>query len=85
LKEQGLDVVYPGWASLVAPAKTPAAIIRKLNADINRALASDALSNRYRDLVIQPVRWSPEEVAAFKRRDRVVLIQLVEEAGIKVE
>ncbi len=85
LKEQGLDVVYPGWASIVAPANTPAAVVQKLNADINRALSADALVNRYRDLVIEPVRWSPEEVAAFKRRDRAVLTQLVQETGIKVE
>jgi tripartite-type tricarboxylate transporter receptor subunit TctC len=85
LTEQGLDVVYPGWASIVAPTGTPASVIGKLNGDINRALATDALANRYRDLVIEPVRWSPEEVAAFKRRDRALLTQLVQEAGIKVE
>jgi tripartite-type tricarboxylate transporter receptor subunit TctC len=85
LKEQGLDVVYPGWASIVAPAGTPAGVVQKLNGDINRALAAEPLVNRYRDLVIEPVRWSPEEVAAFKRRDRALLTQLVQEAGIKVE
>jgi tripartite-type tricarboxylate transporter receptor subunit TctC len=85
LKEQGLDVVYPGWASIVAPAGTPPAVIQKLNADINRALQADALVNRYRDLVIEPVRWTPDEVSAFKRRDRAMLTELVREAGIKVE
>jgi tripartite-type tricarboxylate transporter receptor subunit TctC len=85
LREQGLDVVYPGWASIVAPAGAPAAVVQKLNADINRALAADQLVSRYRDLVIEPVRWTPAEVADFKRRDRALLTQLVREAGIKVE
>jgi tripartite-type tricarboxylate transporter receptor subunit TctC len=85
LKEQGLDVVYPGWASIVAPAGTPPNIIQKLNGDINRALEMDALVSRYRDLVIEPVRWSPEDVAGFKRRDRALLTRLVQDTGIKVE
>jgi tripartite-type tricarboxylate transporter receptor subunit TctC len=85
LREQGLDVVYPGWASIVARAGTPAAIVDRLNADINRALAMDALTARYRDLVIEPVRWSLREVTDFKRRDRALLTDLVQAAGIKVE
>jgi tripartite-type tricarboxylate transporter receptor subunit TctC len=85
LKEQGLDVVYPGWASIVARAGTPPAIVERLNADINRALAMDALTARYRDLVIEPARWSLREVAEFKRRDRALLTDLVQAAGIKVE
>jgi tripartite-type tricarboxylate transporter receptor subunit TctC len=85
LKEQGVDVVYPGWASIVAPAGTPAAIVERLNGAINQALAVSPLVARYRDLVIEPVRWSPAETADFKRRDRAVLTQLVQEAGIKVE
>jgi tripartite-type tricarboxylate transporter receptor subunit TctC len=85
LKEQGLDVIYPGWASIVAPVGTPAAVVRRLNADINRALGMDVIVARFRDLVIEPARWSPEEVAEFKRRDRALLTQLVREAGIKVE
>jgi tripartite-type tricarboxylate transporter receptor subunit TctC len=85
LKEQGIDVVYPGWASIVAPSGTPAAVVDRLNTSINRALAMEALVNRYRDLVIEPVRWSPAEVAAFKAQDRALLTQLVKDTGIKVE
>lgn len=85
LKEQGVDVVYPGWASLVAPAGTPAAIIETLNTAVNKALASDALVNRYRTLVIEPVRWSATETRAFMAQDRTLLTDLVRKTGIKVE
>ncbi|MGL4243423.1 MAG: Bug family tripartite tricarboxylate transporter substrate binding protein [Beijerinckiaceae bacterium] len=85
LREQGVDVVYPGWASIVAPAATPAPVISQLNNAVNRALAADQLTTRYRDLVIEPVRWSTAEVADFMRNDRATLTRLVQEAGIKVE
>jgi tripartite-type tricarboxylate transporter receptor subunit TctC len=85
LKEQGVDVVYPGWASIVAPAGTPAPVIDALNAAINRALAQDALVARYRDLVIEAARWSPADTAAFMRQDRLTLTDLVRTTGIKVE
>lgn len=85
LREQGVDVVYPGWASIVAKAGTPPAIIQKLNADINQVLGMEALVARFRDIVVEPVRWSVDEVADFKRKDRALLTQLVQEVGIKVE
>jgi tripartite-type tricarboxylate transporter receptor subunit TctC len=85
LKEQGLDLVYPGWASLVAPAGTPLDIIQVLNTAINAALARDALVKRFTDLVIEPVRWTPTDTGNFMARDRAVLTDLVRSAGIKVE
>jgi tripartite-type tricarboxylate transporter receptor subunit TctC len=85
LKEQGIDVSYAGWASFVAPAGTPEAVLRRLNAEINRALSTDALVRRFGEIGIEPVRWSVEETTAFKRRDRQVLTDLVKATGIKVE
>jgi tripartite-type tricarboxylate transporter receptor subunit TctC len=85
LKEQGVDVVYPGWASIVVPAGTPKEIVKKLNADINAALNQAPLKKRFSDLVIEPVTWEPEKVASFMREDRALLTELVRKTGIKVE
>jgi tripartite-type tricarboxylate transporter receptor subunit TctC len=85
LREQGLDVVYPGWASIVVKAGTSPTIIQKLNADINQVLGMEALVARFRDIVVEPVRWSADDVATFKRNDRVFLTRLVQEVGIRVE
>jgi tripartite-type tricarboxylate transporter receptor subunit TctC len=85
LKEQGVDVTYVGWASIVAPKGTPADRVAKLNADINKALAAPALLARYRDLVIEAPTWSAAETAAFMAKDRAVLTELVLATGIKVE
>jgi tripartite-type tricarboxylate transporter receptor subunit TctC len=84
LKEQGVDVVYPGWASLVAPAGIPPERLRLLNAAINSAMTDAELVARYRELVIEPVAWSPQETGAFMARDRAILTELVAKTGIKL-
>jgi len=85
LKEQGVDVVYPGWASLVVPAGTPPGAIDALNAAVNKALASEALQRRYRSLVIEAALWSPAETGRFMAADRATLTELVRKTGIKME
>ncbi len=85
LKEQGVDVVYPGWASFVVAAGTPPSLVDALNAAINRALTADLLQKRYRDLVIESAAWSPAETARFMAADRATLTELVRRTGIKVE
>jgi tripartite-type tricarboxylate transporter receptor subunit TctC len=85
LKEQGVDVVYPGWASLVVPAATPDAVVAKLNAAVNAALDDGNLIKRYRDLVIEPVAWSVDDSTAFMDRDRAMLVDLSKKTGIRLE
>ncbi|KUL94498.1 hypothetical protein DK26_16195 [Bosea sp. WAO] len=84
LREQGVDVVYPGWASIVAPAGTSSETLRTLNGAINEAMADATLVTRYRELVIEPVAWSAEETGAFMARDRAALSELVAKTGIKL-
>ena len=84
LQEQGVDVVYPGWASIVAPAGLPAETLRLLNGAVNAAMADEALIARYRELVIEPVAWTPQETGAFMARDRAMLTELVARTGIKL-
>ena len=85
LKEQGVDVVYPGWASFVVASGTPPAAVNALNAAVNRALQAEILQKRYRDLVIEAAAWSPAETARFMAADRATLTELVRRTGIKVE
>lgn len=84
LKEQGIDVLYPGWASIVAPAGIAPETLRILNAAINTAMADAELVARYRELVIEPAAWGPQETSAFMARDRAILTELVAKTGIKL-
>ena len=56
----GFDAIQ--WYGIVAPAGTPAAIIERLNTEINKALATDALKAR---LEAEGAEAAPESPAAF--------------------
>ena len=64
--EQG----YPGfesvgWIGLAAPAKTPLAILERLNGEIRRMLADPAVKERMNTLAFEPIGDSREAFAAF--------------------
>lgn len=57
--------VYPGfeaqsWVGMLAPAGTPPDIVRRVNAEIVRALADQAIKSRFEDLGFEVVGSSPE-------------------------
>ena len=85
LKESGVDLAYPGWASIVAPAGTPDAVVKQLAAAINEILGSAETADRYRQLIIQPATFSPQETASFMAADRAALTEIIKKAGIKLE
>ncbi len=63
--EQGYPgVVGYGWFGLMAPAGTPAAIVRQLNHDASTVLATEEVRGRLAALGLQP---EPEDSAAFAR------------------
>jgi tripartite-type tricarboxylate transporter receptor subunit TctC len=57
---KGYDVT--AWNGVAAPAKTPPAIIEKLNREINAALALPDVQKKFRELGIEPRGGSPEEL-----------------------
>ena len=50
---------FLGWLSMFVPKGTPDDIVAKLNAGLNKAVASPALRKRFADLSIQPVGGEP--------------------------
>jgi tripartite-type tricarboxylate transporter receptor subunit TctC len=54
-----------GWQVLVAPVGTPDAIVRKVNADLNKALNDPDVQQRLAKLGRTYVPMSPEETLAF--------------------
>jgi tripartite-type tricarboxylate transporter receptor subunit TctC len=54
-----------GWQTLVAPLGTPDDVIRKVNADLNKALAIPDVEKRLTDIGRDHIAMSPEETQAF--------------------
>ena len=48
------------WLGIMAPAGTPAAVVAKLNAELNKVIASPAIRERWLALGIEPVGGAPE-------------------------
>ena len=86
MKEAGYpDMVVDSWVALLAPAKTPTAIIERLQRETAAALAQPEVRERLLGLGINPVGNSAEEFAAQWRADLAKYEAVVKAAGIKAE
>lgn len=84
LAEQGLaGFEWDSWGGLLAPAKTPRAVINKLNREVVKILAMPEIIERLRALGAEPTPTTPEEMDAFVARQLKTAIQLAKKAGIE--
>ena len=73
------------WGGIVVPARTPRAIVMKLNVEINKALQSPELRERYAAIEAEPTGGTPEQFAAFVKTEAVKWADVVKKSGAKVE
>ena len=73
------------WFGLVAPARTPVAILRRLQSETARALARPELREQLHSMGAEPVGNSPEAFANFMKSEITKYTKVIHEAGIKVE
>jgi len=73
------------WSGLVAPAKTPAAVVARLNAEVNAALRQPELVAKLAIDSSEPLPSSPERFAEFLRAEHAKWGSLIRDAGIKLE
>ena len=78
---KGFDMV--AWTGLFAPAKTPAAIVERLNRELNDALASPEVGGKFEEQGAVLRRFSTAEFAAFLRKEQAEYGEIVRAAGIK--
>ena len=81
---------YPGfeitaWFGLLAPARTPATIVRKLHLETVKTLALPDLRAKFADLGLEAIGNSPDEFAASIRSEIPKWAKVIKEAGIKPE
>jgi tripartite-type tricarboxylate transporter receptor subunit TctC len=86
IQEAGVPgYVNASWGAIIAPAKTPAAIIDKLNADIVAILNEPDTKERLAGLSAEVVANSPAEAAAFMKSEEQRLTKLIRDVGITPE
>ena len=79
------DFVVNSWVGLLAPARTPAAIVKRLNTELNAVLADPAAREKLATLGIDPTPGAPEQFGDEMRRDLARYGAVVRAAGIKIE
>jgi tripartite-type tricarboxylate transporter receptor subunit TctC len=80
---KGFDGVQ--WYGIVGPAKLPAALTQRLNAEMNKALASPVLRERLSAEAIEPMPMTPGEFGEFMRADIARWSALARERKISLE
>jgi tripartite-type tricarboxylate transporter receptor subunit TctC len=87
--EQGVPGVEASvWNAFFLPKGTPDAIVRKLNAAVNRSLANPALRKRLEELgleIMPPEQRTPEYLAKFLPEDIERWAKPIRAAGISVD
>jgi tripartite-type tricarboxylate transporter receptor subunit TctC len=73
------------WQGIFAPAKTPAEILRKMNAGVIKALAEPALTSKFEKTAYVPSPSSPEELGDFLRDDIAKWSAIIKSAGLKID
>src|SRR5438034_813465 len=73
------------WYGLLAPARTPAPVIARLNAEVNRALKTPEVRERLAAEGGEALGGSPEQFASFLKAEHAKWGRVVKESGAKAE
>ncbi len=73
------------WFGMAAPAKTPRAIINKLNGEVNRALGLVDVRQRLDQLGLEVEGGTVEKFGAFIKSESDRLTKLIKAGAVKVE
>ena len=79
------DFVVNSWVGVLAPAKTPAAIVARLNTELNAVLNDTTVREKLRLMGIEATPGSADQFGAEIKRDLARYAQVVKSAGIQVE
>ncbi|MBI2315525.1 MAG: tripartite tricarboxylate transporter substrate binding protein, partial [Betaproteobacteria bacterium] len=80
---QGVD--FDQWFGILAPAKTPEAIVRKLNQELIRAVRSPEVEGAITKLVADVVTCTPEEFAKLIASESERYGKIVRRLGVKID
>jgi tripartite-type tricarboxylate transporter receptor subunit TctC len=86
LEESGLkDVQIRSWYGVIAPARTPPAVIEKLAREIAAAMQSPDMREQFTSKSLEPVGSTPAEFDTFIRDEMRVWEPVAKAANIKVD
>jgi tripartite-type tricarboxylate transporter receptor subunit TctC len=76
----GYDVA--SWNAMAAPAKTPRAVVDRVNQELRKALAAPEVQQRFGELGVEPRTSTPEQLREFFVAESQRWTRVVEAAKI---
>lgn len=73
------------WYGILAPTGTPPEITRRLAGDIAKSLATPDMRQRFSDMGATPVGSTPEQFAAFIKREGTKWAKAIKDSGARVD
>jgi tripartite-type tricarboxylate transporter receptor subunit TctC len=73
------------WFAIVAPPKTPPAVVDKINADVNEALRQGDIKERLAQLSAEPIGGTPQATAAYMREEIERWHKVIKAANVKLD
>lgn len=84
--EAGLPGYDPkNWQGILAPARTPSAIVTRLSAEVAKVLAMPDITERLVNSGMEPFHTGPEKMAAQMKSDYAETAKIIKTANIKME
>jgi len=86
LREAGVkDFQFTQWQALLAPAKTPPAIVARLNAALNAALNSKDIVEKFQAQAFESFITTPEEAGRYIAEEAKRLSRVIKTKGITAD
>ena len=73
------------WYAMLAPAKTPPAVITKVNAEMVKMIADPPFAQRLIDLGSEPQSSTPAELRDYMRKESDRWARVIKAANLKIE
>lgn len=73
------------WGGVVMPVGVPKPIVAKLNAEINKAIASPTMKEKFSAIGNELVGGTPEQFDAFVRKEAAKWADVVKRSGAKID
>jgi tripartite-type tricarboxylate transporter receptor subunit TctC len=84
LKESGIDVEADAWMGMIAPARTPEAIVAKIQREVVEAIGTAAIRDKLATQLMEPIGNTPAEFRARIDGEIARWAPVIKAANIKV-
>ena len=76
---------YDSWGAVYAPARTPRAVVNRLNREIAETLKQVEIAQRLHAIGMEPITTTPTELDKFTAEQLKLALALAKQAGLKPE